>query len=1040
MTTAPRATSSNLWEQPELLHRNRLPAHATILPHTDPHSALAGEPGLSPWYRLLNGSWQFHLAPHPAAVPVDFMRPEAPAFRGTLPVPGNWQMEAPWNEVAKPHYTNVNYPYPVDPPFTPTENQIGCYRRTFTVPADWAGRRVHLHFDGVDSAFQVWVNGTEVGYSKGSHLASEFDITDHLRPGANLLAIQVWQWSDASYLEDQDFWRLSGIFRDVALIARAPLHMRDLTVTTTFDREYRDATLGLRLEIAGSGNGSVAVELRAPDGRTILSELVDVTGGKVCNASFAVKAPRQWSAEIPDCHDLLLTLGDEVVRTTVGFRQVEIRDQQLWVNGRSIKLYGVNRHDTHPDLGHAVTIESLVRDVELMKQHNCNCVRTSHYPNDPRWLDLCDRYGLYVIDEADLETHGMGNVGQWHFFSSLPEWKAAFVDRAERLVERDKNHPSVIIWSLGNESGWGTNHVAMCEWIRAHDSRPIHYEGAAHVGGVGHDAHDAGYPTEVDLRSHMYTGVESLRKAGAITDDPQPVFLCEYAHAMGQGPGHLAEYWDLIRASKRLIGGCVWEWVDHGIRMRGADGKEWFAYGGDFGEHPHDGNFCIDGLNWPDRIPHSGLTELKQVQAPVDVVFIDAAAGRIRLGNRLDFLALDFLQADWVLRQDGRILGQSELPLLDIAPHASRELTLNLPAIPKVPGATTTLDLRFTRRQDNRWAARGFEVCFAQAVVSETAAAVRPRAAIPNLVRSLSPLAWSFTGEDVAIGFDPVHGELTSLISRGIELLARGPRLALWRAPTDNDRGIEGEWKSTGYDRIRLRTTRVELLADGVDGSDDGVVIAVEQVVGSNAKLPLFTLAQTYRISGDGEIVIESELKPLRDKLPALPRFGLQLRMPAGFEHVQWFGHGPHECYVDRLVSGRVGLWRSTVDEQYVPYIKPQEHGNHTAVRWAAVNDLRGTGLLVAGVAGQPLEFSALHHAPEDLQAARNAKDLIRNPQTIIHLDLRQNGLGSNSCGPRPLPQHTLEATTLRYTVRLKPFTGNATQAVAAQRIWNQAL
>ncbi len=598
------------WENPHLLQREREPARATCVPFADAETALTGERGASSCFKLLDGNWRFHYATSPTGVPRGFEQ-ESYAVEGwdMLPVPSNWQMHG----YGKPNYTNVAYPYPVDPPRVPQENPVGCYRRDFTIPAAWHDGQVFLVFEGVDSAFYVWVNGWQVGYSQGAHLPSEFNITPYVRPGENTLAVQVLQWSDGSYLEDQDMWRMSGIFRDVYLVSTPNLHLRDVRIRTALDAQYVDATLQVSMTVKNYAKGaaagcSIQASLLDSADHTLLSRDISVGAieaeGELC-VDFAapVSAPRLWNAETPHLYTLLLSLATpdgcvrEVQRWPVGFRQVEMKKQRVLINGVPITIKGVNRHDTHPDLGHTVPLETMLRDIALMKQHNINAVRTSHYPNDPRWLDLCDEYGLYVIDEADLETHGMIELSR---LSSDPAWEAAYLDRAERLVERDKNHPSVIMWSLGNESGYGQNHVKMAEWIHAADpTRLVHYEGAT---GWANPAQLIPNGC-VDVVSVMYPTVETLIAEGERTDDPRPYFMCEYAHAMGNGPGNLKEYWEAIYRYDRLLGGCIWEWVDHGIRRQAADGEEWFAYGGDFDDQPNDGNFCIDGLNFPD--PHS---------------------------------------------------------------------------------------------------------------------------------------------------------------------------------------------------------------------------------------------------------------------------------------------------------------------------------------------------------------------------------------------------------------------------------------------------
>jgi len=694
------------WENPKVTARNTELPHATLLPYADEESALVGERGASPHFRLLNGEWRFCYLASPAGVPTGF---EEESFDDddweAVRVPSNWQMLG----YGRPNYTNVAYPYPVDPPRVPQENPVGLYRTTFDVPRVWSGRRVFLNFGGVNSAFYVWVNGKLVGYDQCAHMPSEFDVTEHVRAGANSLAVQVFQWSDGAYLEDQDMWRLNGIFRDVHLLSTAAVHLRDVTIRTILDERHVDAILGVSAVLrncdAGAVTGcSVVAKLfdagnelvveRTVSERVALHAQSETT---VC-VEMAVSSPRKWSAEDPNLYTLLVCLrgpdGDvlEVERFRVGFREIEVRGVELLVNGVPIEIRGVNRHDMHPDLGHAVSREAMLQDIVLMKQHNINTVRTSHYPNDPYWLELCDSFGLYVIDEADLETHGFGGVGGRDVLAKDPEWEHAFVDRAARMVQRDKNHPSVIMWSLGNESGYGPNHDAMAAWIREGDpTRPIH-------------CHEAGDGAVVDVVSVMYPTVEHLIKEGRRTDDERPFFMCEYAHAMGNGPGNLKEYWDAIRSHPRLLGGCVWEWADHGIRQCTESGEEWFAYGGDFGDEPNDGNFCIDGLTFPDRTPHTGLIEYKKVLEPVHVEPVDLASGVLKVVSRYQFVSLDHLNVHWSVARDGDVVEQGAVPSPNTPPGGEAELKLPYALPAPGPGVACWLNISFTLAGDEPWA------------------------------------------------------------------------------------------------------------------------------------------------------------------------------------------------------------------------------------------------------------------------------------------------------------------------------------------------
>ncbi|HEY3379473.1 MAG TPA: glycoside hydrolase family 2 TIM barrel-domain containing protein [Armatimonadota bacterium] len=1014
------------WENPQLLSRHREAAHVTLVPYADRDSALANERGASPYFALLNGQWQFCYAESPAAAPADFF---APAYNADgwdrIVVPGNWQMQG----YGRPNYTNVRYPYPVDPPHVPNDNPVGSYRRTFTIPASWTDRQIFLTFEGVDSAFYLWVNGQQVGYSQGSHMPSEFDITRYVQTGENVVAVQVFQWSDASYLEDQDMWRLSGIFRDVYLTATPRLHLRDTRVRTTFDAQYRDATLDMQLALknyAGSAQAvaSISGQLVDAQGQIIIEQtLADELqlgpeGETTVTAAWTVAAPAQWSAEEPNLYTLLLVLRDaagrvlEVQRVAVGFREVVMRDGRVFLNGTPITLKGVNRHDSHPDLGHAVSRASMLQDIVLMKAHNINTVRTSHYPNDPYWLDLCDEYGLYVVDEADLETHGFCHEdGDVATLSHLPEWRAAYLDRAERMVERDKNHPAILIWSLGNESGFGANHIAMIEWIRQADpSRLIHYEGMT------------AYPEYedsplTDMKSMMYPSLEKVIAEGE-RDDPRPFFMCEYAHAMGNGPGGLKEYWEAIYKYPRLLGGCVWEWTDHGIRQHTASGEEWFAYGGDFGDQPNDGNFCIDGLVFPDRGPHPGLLEYKKIIEPVQVESLDLAAGTVKVTNRYDISSLSHLDISWRFLRDGVLLAQGSLPALDLPAGQTTELTVPFGQPVAVPGASYWLELHFTLAGDTLWASRGHEVAWAQFPVPVTVPVVPELAltAMPPLTVAECAGAITVTGEAFSLVFDTHRGVICDWQYQGQALLTRGPKVNVWHAPTDNDMYVSKSWREAGYDRLVPRVESVRVCAV----TPQTVQIEVREVLGGYFLTPRFACSYRYTCYGSGDVTLETTVTPLAKNLPQLPRLGLQLHLPGTYDQFAWYGLGPHENYDDMKQSARLGIYQGSVQDQYVPFIMPQENGNKTGVRWAAVTDAQGLGLLAIG--GPTLNVSVHHYTPEDFTAARHTYELVRRNATILHLDYRHGGLGSNSCGPGPLPQYLFMPEPVTFTVRLRPF------------------
>jgi beta-galactosidase len=794
------------WEDPHVLAVNREPAHATFASYPTEAAARRASDAASPFARLLGGRWKFHWSPTPAGRPADFHRPEYDAAGwAEIKVPSNWEMEG----YGTPIYTNIVYPFKRDAPRVMGEppadwtafgerNPVGSYRRTFDLPAAWAGRRTFLVFGGVSSAFYVWVNGRRVGYSEDSRLPAEFDITDYVKPSGNLLAVEVYRWSDGSYLEDQDFWRMSGIFRDVQLVSRAPLHVRDFYARTTLDADYRDAALKLRVKVrnAGQREAPAAVEAKLFDaaGRAVFSragEAVTVAGRGEAALAFEQKvaSPRKWSAEDPYLYTLLLTLKDgagrvvEVVPWRVGFRSSEIRNGQLLFNGRPLMLKGANRHEHDPDLGQVVTVERMVEDIRLMKQHNLNAVRTSHYPNDPRWYELCDRYGLYVLDEANIESHGYG-ANEEQRVSTGEDFTAAHVERVARTIERDKNHASIFMFSLGNEAGVGRNLAAAREWAKTHyPELPIAYE-------PGESRHGDAY-------SPMYTPPDQLVSAWERHGKGKPMFLIEYAHAMGNSVGNLQEYWTVIESHPSMHGGFIWDWVDQGIRQKGAGQKPRWLYGGDFGDKPNDDNFCTNGLVFPDRTPHPSLAEVKKVYQYIKVEPIDLTTGRVRVRNKYLFRDLSFVEGAWELTKDGATVRRGRLPRLTFAAGAAEELTLGLGQSDISPGAESHLKVTFALGAAESWAPKGHVVAWdqfelpgggrrGQAAPPSSAPAT---SALPPLKLDETAEAFLVSGPDFSARFGKRSGALEAYEHGGRQLLAGALTPNFWRAPIDNDRG-----------------------------------------------------------------------------------------------------------------------------------------------------------------------------------------------------------------------------------------------------------
>jgi beta-galactosidase len=1030
------------WETPSILARNREAAHVPLSSYGDQAAALAGAESCN--VRLLNGRWKFRWAPNPAAAAHDFQSVDFDdGDWDEIVVPGNWQLQG----YGTPIYTNVQYPFPIDPrleaafsqmeaaaggqdalrrmpagafdaPLTVPrhDNPTGCYRTRFTMPQAWVGQQVFVSFEGVDSAFHLWVNGHAVGYSQDSRLPAEFNVSPYLLTGENLLAARVYRWSDGSYLEDQDFWRLSGIYRDVVLRAAPSVHVCDYAVRTDLDAAYRDATLRVEVAVRNLGKDAAAghtleVGLFAPgvvshppifEGTQPL--IVDAGQEMVVEMAGHVTNPAKWSDEHPNLYTFLLTLRDsadrvlQVERCRVGVRAVEIQDGQLCVNGRAIRIKGVNRHEHDPDRGHAISEASMLEDIRLMKQFNINAVRTSHYPNQTRWYELCDELGLTIVDEANIESHGV-----WDRLARDLAWREAMLERVVRMVARDKNHPSVIVWSLGNESGVGPNLEAAADWIHAHEpARPLLYNPAGDLPWV-------------DIPSPMYPSVNEIVAMGRDPAGYRPVVMCEYAHAMGNGPGGLMEYWDAIERHRRLQGGFVWDWVDQGLRQVSEEGQEWFAYGGDFGDEPNDGSFCINGLVGPDRVPHPGLWELKKVHEPVDVRPVDLEEGKLEIVNRYAFSDLGGLDVIWMLKSGGRVLQSGVLPRLDTPPGGSTVVSIPYQVPASLPCAESWLELQFVLAGDAPWARQGHEVAWAQYWFPGAGSIEQVQLqSMPSLVVEETGDAVVVRGQQFSLTFDRQSGTIVAWEDQGRPVVRHGPRLNLWRAPTDNDaRRMAARWQAAGLDRLReqLQSLSVE---------QNGPQIVRVRAETADPQVGV-TSRYVYTIRGSGEVELAHSFE-LREDLPPLPRAGVTVILPGGYESFAWHGRGPHESYADRKLGARVGVYRGTVDEQHVAYVRPQENGNKTDVRWAALTDDRGTGLLVVGM--PLLEVGVHHYTDRDLAQAAHAHQLPRRDDITLHLDLAQSGLGSESCGPGVLPHYRLEAKEYSYRLRLRPLSG----------------
>lgn len=835
MTQSPNSTLAD-WQDPQRLGRHQEAAHATLMPYATLEAAVAADRYASPYMQLLNGDWFFSWSPNPQSAPADFMQPTHDSSDWeTTAVPGNWQLqpghtERGVNKYDPPIYTNITYPFDISnlPHVPEDDNPTGCYRTTFHVPDEWDGRQIFLTFEGVDSAFHLWVNGEPVGYSQDSRTPAEFNITGYLQPGENLLAVRVYRWSAGSYLEDQDFWRLSGIYRDVYLWAAPSLHVRDFGVRTTLDEQYRGATLGVVAAIhnyADSTAKGATLEAQLYDGAKqpvfadplTVAVSVEADGEMSASLSATLANPHKWSDENPYLYTLVLVLKDsdgnvlEYESCSVGFRQVEIRDGQLQVNGKPILIKGVNRHEHDPDSGHWVTEEAMIRDLEIMKRFNINAVRTAHYPNQPRWYELCDQYGIFVLDETNIETHGV-----WDQLAKDPIWEANFVDRIRNMVERDKNHPSIIGWSLGNESGYGPNHDAMADWARENEpTRPLHY-------------HPAEEGPATDIIGPMYPPVARIIEL-AEKDDHRPIIMCEYAHSMGNSTGNLKEYWDAVHNYKRLQGGFIWDWMDQGIRRFTDGGEEWFAYGGDFGDTPNDRNFCFNGLLGPTQEPHPGLWEYKKILQPIRIEAVDLAAGTFTIHNDYRFIDLSHLVIEWQLERDGLELDAGTLPPLQAGPGAMETITIPYTWSNDEAGEVW-LTIGFHQSSATGLLPANHEVAWTQFQLVQQPLEL-PSPTPPTALQTQEDATTiAVRGEQFTLRFDKKTGRISEYTVDGQPLLVAGPAWQFWRAPTDNDDNTWGDQKMA----IRWRELGLHTLAETVEGVnleiDDagGATIVVE--------------------------------------------------------------------------------------------------------------------------------------------------------------------------------------------------------------------
>jgi beta-galactosidase len=1027
LASAPNPKAAPAWEDPAVFRVGTERPRATFVAFAEREAAIKGDRARSPFFQLLSGTWRFHWAKNPFALPAGFEQPGYDdAAWDPMPVPSNWQVvganeNRPYD---RPFFSNIKHPFKADPPHVPhDDNPVGLYRTHFEVPAGWKGRSVFVHFAGVQSAYYVWLNGRKLGYKEDAFTPGEFDLTAHLRPGANVLAVEVIHHSDGSYLEDQDYWRLAGIFRDVYLLSAPKVRLRDFAVRTDLDAAYRDATLEIRAAIenrsaALAPGHQVVATVLAADGSEVfqakLAPTAAIADGQEASlsASGLVRAPRLWSAETPNLYTLVLEHKDgagvvqEAVAQKIGFREVEIKSGQLLLNGVAITFKGVNRHEFDPDHGRVISRERMLQDIRLMKQNSFNAVRTSHYPNDPAWLALCDEMGLYVVDEANVESHEL-----WEkkvYIADFPEWTGAFVARGTAMVERDKNHPSIVYWSMGNETGLGRSFDAMYKAMKALDpTRPIHYESR-------NPPYDSGL-SSFDVISTMYPTVDHIVEL--MNQDPsRPVIICEYAHSMGNSLGNFKDYWDAYDKYPRLQGGFTWDWVDQALRHPGPGGQPLWDW-----VNTSDGANANDGLVNADRLPQPEILEARKVQQPVKIEGIDASAGRVRVRNAYDFLDLSHLGLEWRLVADGVPVQSGALAEpLDVMPGASRELTLGVDAGKVPPGQEGFLEVSLRLRDEQAWGPRGHEVAWEQIALPRTVVAGPVLATAPGALEAQSDgRRVTLSSADLTAVIE--DGGLVSYRWKGEEQLA-GPLVPhLWRVPTDNDEGggdasYAHRWREAGLDRLQAvaQAPTVEAYSTG-----RARVRVPVRLSGTKAALNLTT---TWEVASDGTIAASAAFTA-EGELPPLPRVGFQLQLPASHDRARWYGRGPQESYADRKEGARYGLFRSPVADLHFPYVMAQENGNHTDTRWLEVVDARGRGLRFS--AEGPLDFTAHDYTDAALLAAKTSQRIERDGRVTLSLDLAQMGLGGDdSWSPRVHPEYQLTAREYAFSFRITPVAG----------------
>lgn len=945
----------------------------------------------------LNGEWAFKYVDAPELSPEGFEQSGACEGWDKIDVPSVWQLRG----YDKMHYTDVLYPFPVNPPHVPDENPTGIYKKTVVLDEQWMEKDTVLKFHGVDSAFDVWVNGNHVGFGKVSRLPSEFDITGFVKTGENDITVRVYKWSDGTYLEDQDMWWLSGIYRDVELINEEKNAVLDLRVNGTLDDSYKNGffTAGITMKQAGTNLGWKL----SYKGKTVLEGELVSEGKDIC-IEAEIPEVHTWTAETPELYEFTVMTENQEVTVRCGFRKIEIKDKNFRVNNQVILLNGVNHHDYNPREGRRVTREQMESDIRLMKQYNINAVRCSHYPANEYFYDLCDEYGLYVIDEADLECHGFEWVENYTWITDDETWKDAYVDRSVRMVKRDRNHPSIIMWSMGNESAFGCNFRSAAEAIRElDDTRLVHYEGD--------------FEAEVtDVYSTMYTRLKGLKEIAEyqIKGD-KPHVMCEYGHAMGNGPGGLKAYQDMYRKYKRLQGGFLWEWYDHGIYTEEKD-KKYYKYGGNYGDFPTNGNFCIDGILMPDRTPSPGMEEYKQIIAPVEITAVEGSMNKLQIRNYYDFLNLDTTTLYWEVKAEDQMIQDGTVEGLSVAPHEGKIITLPITAFELQENTDYYLNLTVCQKEERNYAPAGYEIKKVQIPMQIRKDGFSVRETADKLQVTEGQGVLTVENSRVTAKFSTVFGKLISFGKDGKEYLTEGPRMNVYRATIDNDMYKKEDWMNKYFIQKPVEETEyVSCLKE-----DDKVIVQIGTFFSCYNQSWGFECDYTYTVYSCGQMKVEIQGKAVqRGKLePAfLPRIGVIMKGNKNFQKAMWYGMGPGESYVDSKAASIMGIYENTVDGMMTDYVFPQENGHHEQVKWFRIGDGKD-GLLCK--MEEKLGLNLANYTDESLEKAQHPFEIEKADDVIIHLDYRQSGLGSNSCGEEQLEENKvkLQDFAMAFTVQ----------------------